>query len=126
MAGLFGIFGGKPRYIDEIASSTSASEEKQEAFFLEPDEAVSLGNVEFMRKPKTIKHTFPKTLSGPAGETIKAVSSVQEVKLKTDGSSNGSNLSPDPVSPPSSVNDERRSSDNNLDMFRKMARDLKK
>ena len=36
-----------------------APEQPKEAFFLEPDQASSLGNVEYMRAPRTIRRSFP-------------------------------------------------------------------
>ena len=126
MAGFFGLFGRKAQYIDEIDNSVPQQEEKPEPFFLPPDEAVSLGNVEFMRKPKTIKRTFPKTLKGGGGELVQAVSSLDKTKLKN-AEIMGETPSTSPVNPPATpVKNERRQASQDLDMFRQMAKDLNK
>jgi hypothetical protein len=48
------------------------AEERKEAFFLDPDEAISLGDVEYMRKAVKTKRTFPKAKGG--GELVQEVS----------------------------------------------------
>ena len=126
MAGFFGLFGRKAQYIDEIDNSVPQQEEKPEPFFLPPDEAVSLGNVEFMRKPKTIKRTFPKTLKGDGGALVQSVSSLDKTKLKNTEMM-GETPSTSPVNPPATpVKNERRQASQDLDMFRQMAKDLNK
>ncbi|WP_228015069.1 hypothetical protein [Synechocystis salina] len=67
MAGLFGLFGKKARYVEDTETPPSAQPEKKEAFFLETDDAKSLGNAEYMRTPIKIKRSFPKPLI-PKGE----------------------------------------------------------
>ncbi len=58
------------------ASSKPAPEpkKKEEAFFLEPDASTSLGDVNFMRRSNTIRHTFPGTKDNPGTKEM-----VQEV-----------------------------------------------
>ena len=46
MAGFLGLFGGK--------------KEDKEAFFLDSDESKSLGDIEYMRTPNTVRRTFAK------------------------------------------------------------------
>ena len=46
MAGFLGLFGGK--------------KEDKEAFFLNSDESKSLGDIEYMRNPSTVRRTFAK------------------------------------------------------------------
>jgi hypothetical protein len=53
MAGFFGLFAGKK---DQAEAST---------FFLDGDESKSLGDIEYMRTPNTVRRTFAKK----AGET---------------------------------------------------------
>ena len=125
MAGFFGLFSGrKAQYVDEV-ESTSPQPDKKEAFFLETDDAKSLGNAEFMRKPNTIKRTFPKRPGGKGGAIIQEVSSMEKRKAGDKGASatNGTTPSAQPTQP---VNQARRQSDSGMDMFRKMARDIKK
>jgi|NOAtaT_6_FD_contig_31_2976132_length_552_multi_6_in_0_out_0_1 hypothetical protein len=54
---LFGLFGG------------NKNESKTGDFFLEFEDAQTLGDTEYMKQPKTIKRTFPK-LKGNQGKTI--------------------------------------------------------
>jgi len=58
-----------------------------ETFFLEPDAASSLGDVNFMRRSNTIRHTFPGTASSPGNkEMVEEVASMEaELKAATPG-----------------------------------------
>ncbi len=48
-------------------------------FFLSPDEAQTLGNINYMRKSVRVRHTFPKNLKNPQGfEVVKEVSSIED------------------------------------------------
>ncbi|MEY3929353.1 MAG: hypothetical protein RLZZ516_1063 [Cyanobacteriota bacterium] len=52
--------------------------DKPEAFFLDADSSSSMGNVEFMRRSNTIRHTFPGTASSPGDkEMIEEVASMK-------------------------------------------------
>ncbi len=126
MAGLFGIFGGKTKYVDEADPVSPPSPQKKDAFFLEPDEAQSLGNVEFMRKPITIKRTFPKTASSNGGALVQEVSSMEKKKVGAMPTVEAISSQSSSQSVVESVNSDRRSSDDSLDRFRQMAKDLKK
>ena len=81
MAGFLGLFGSKTKYVNEPTPVSPSNEEGKEAFFLEPDEAKSLGDVEFMRKPITLKRTFPKTLNGKGGSIIQEVTSTGKKQI---------------------------------------------
>lgn len=128
MAGFFGLFSGrKARYVDE-PDTTSAQPEKKGAFFLASDDAKSLGNAEFMRKPNTIKRTFPKRPGGKGGAVIQEISSMEKKKA---GANNGvvpntTNGATPKTESNQSVNQQRRQSDSSMDMFRQMAREMKK
>lgn len=127
MAGFFGLFSGrKAQYVDDV-DSTSPQPENKAAFFLETDDAKSLGNAEFMRKPNTIKRTFPKRPGGKGGAIIQEVSSMEKRNAGDRGvaATNGNGATPS-AQPTQPVNQARRQSDGGMDMFRKMARDIKK
>ncbi len=128
MAGLFGLFGKKARYVEDIEANPSPQSEKKEAFFLESDDAKSLGNAEYMRTPIKIKRSFPKTVNSEGGEVVKEVSAMEVKKIQANGQPAPSAKTDSALSPANStpVNGDRRSSDNSLDMFRQMAKDLKK
>ncbi len=125
MAGLFGIFGKRTKYVEEQDPITPDTE-KKEAFFLEPDSAKSFGNAEFMRKPVTTRRTFPKTLKGGGGELVQQVSSLEKVKIQENGLPAVPTQKKVAEQAPAPVNNERRRSDSSLDMFRKMAKDINK
>ena len=51
---------------------------KEEAFFLDADASSSMGNVAFMRRSNTIRHTFPGTADSPGTkERIEEVASME-------------------------------------------------
>ncbi len=81
MAGFFGLFGSKTKYVDE-EGTTQEVQESSESFFLSPDDAKSFGNIDYMRTPKKIRRTFPKTKSNQNTEYINEVASI-----KIDGTS---------------------------------------
>jgi hypothetical protein len=112
-------------------------------FFLPPDEAQSLGNTEYMRKKVTIRRTFPKTASNKSTELIKEVSATTDRVVSKGGTftpnnnfaNNGFNSQPSVTENTSSETSEtvqpspaqeRRSGNNSLDMFRNMARQIRK
>ena len=99
------------------------------AYFLETDDAQSLGNAEYMRAVRSIRRTFPKTLSQPEEqEFIQEVSALKQA-IRTKGESaiqdaiDATSQSSTPKADPSV---DRRRSDSSMDMFRNMARDINK
>ncbi len=128
MAGLFGL--GKTKYVDEPDKPLSESGETKEAFFLNPDEAKTLGNVEFMRKAKTIKRTFPKTRNSQGAQVVQQISSMEKKPLNSNGvvspMQSPSQAQGKIENTQSGTETERRKGDSSIDMFRKMAREIKK
>ena len=134
MAGFFGLFGRKTKYVDETdTENTASASDQKEDFFLSSDDSKTLGDIDYMRKSKTVKRTFAKSVSGGGGELIQEVSALGKVKK-------GSNQASQPVSKTSSAPaaeststsqtseevKQRRRSDDSMDMFRNMAKDLRK
>lgn len=143
MAGLFGLFGGGKK-------SDAADKQKQNAYFLDADSAKTLGDIEYMRSNKVIKHKFPKTLSNQAEfEQVESVSAMGKMKdggmtppatpVLENGSTaqwqptamNGSNANTSANTTNTQANDaaangERRQVDSSMDMFRNMAREIRK
>ena len=71
-----GLFGKKEK----------APKESKEAFFLDDDSAKSLGNLEYMRKPSTVRRTFPKTVSSPEKkEYTQETSAMDKVYVQSQG-----------------------------------------
>ncbi|HAC66320.1 MAG TPA: hypothetical protein DCF68_22990 [Cyanothece sp. UBA12306] len=127
MAGFFGLFGGrKAQYVDEIDLNASQEPERKEAYFLKPDEAQTLGNKEFMQKSYTIRRTFPKRPGGKGGEIVQEISSMAKKQANSTSQGIVSGGSQANSSPTSAEKSKRSSEDNSMDMFRKMAQDIKK
>ena len=63
------------------------AKKEEETFFLDADASSSLGDVNFMRRSNTIRHTFPGTASSPGNkELIEEVASMEaELKKVTPG-----------------------------------------
>lgn len=114
-----------------------------ESFFLEPDEAKSLGNLDYMRTRKKVRKTFPTTKGWGAGFASEVeVAAIEDSFAASNGSLNGSvngsingsvNGSMPTVEPVQSeaeeaapTTSERRRSASDLDMFRNMAKDIRK
>ena len=63
-AGKLGFFGRILNFVEQLtggegSGDAATAEQPKEEFFLNPDDARSLGDVEYMRAPRTIKRTFP-------------------------------------------------------------------
>ena len=96
-----------------------------ESFFLDPDEAKSLGNTEYMRTPKKVKKSFPSTKAWGAGfETEEEVSAMTK---KTGADREPMKVEEVKVSEQDQkIVQQRRKADSSMDMFRNMAKDLRK
>ncbi|MBE9223560.1 hypothetical protein IQ215_12720 [Cyanobacterium stanieri LEGE 03274] len=133
MAGLFGW----------LKRGNNNNNTSQGAYFLDPDDAKTYGDIEYMRKSKTVRRTFPKTLANKeGGELIQEVSSEKMVKKTAFQNPNnfnnniqGSFNSVESSSSESSNTEssfvpsepqKRRSTDTNMDMFRNMAKGIRK
>lgn len=125
MAGLFGFF----------KRNNNNSNNTGDAYYLSPDDAKTYGDIDYMRKSKTIKRTFAKTVSGGGGELIKQVSAEKAQKKNpnmnfnqgsTFNSSSTLNNNSDSSSTSSFTPNLRAKTDTGMDMFRKMAKDIKK
>ncbi|MEC4804238.1 MAG: hypothetical protein SAJ72_08270 [Jaaginema sp. PMC 1080.18] len=110
MAGFFGLFGGK---------------NKDEAYFLGEDDSKTLGNLDYMRTPNKSRRTFPKTLKNPNGFEINNEISAMTIREITENGVTKPKTTNQPSSSFSS-NNNSRSSDKNLDMWRSMAKDMRK
>jgi hypothetical protein len=107
---------------------------KNEEFFLGSDDAKTFGDIDFMRKSKKVKRTFPNTISGKGAKILQEVSSLGKTVTKNDQIGKTSSTF-DPVESSSvdktqvetnQIIEKRRSTDNSMDMFRKMAKSIKK
>ena len=130
-------------------------------FFLSPDDAMTMGDINYMRSSRRTKRTFPKTLKNKDGFAIEnEVSSLQARNNFSQGSSTNQNASVNTVFNPtpssqsqpgvtggsvvpqsnqaqaqtniqqpngtSQSSEKRRPADNSMDMFRNMAKNIRK
>lgn len=125
-------------------------QKEEKAFFLEPDDAKTFGDIDYMRTAKTIKRTFPTTKSNPNSNKprIEQVSALGSMKVSdayapdymkvtpskgsTTDSSKPDYMQATPYQPDEGIAsdrtsiDERRRTDTSMDMFRNMAKDMKR
>jgi hypothetical protein len=141
--GLFGSKAKKQGDLEQGDAAPPAKDARSQAYFLDADSAKTLGDVDYMRTAKAVRRTFPKTLANPQGfEKISQISSLEQLKAMKDAA-----VAPEAIAKidaqikavqldsaasqgsqtqSSSGSDGRRSADSSMDMFRNMARDLKK
>lgn len=130
-----GILGSKQKAEEVIVQKpepTPAPAAKQEstAFYLDADEAQSLGNLDYMRTAKAVRRTFPKTVNNAEIELVQKVSAMMK---QAEGSSasivqqaEGEAQTGETSAPTVDLVAERRRTDTSMDMFRSMAKGLKK
>lgn len=122
MGFLSNLFGLKTKYVDEETDQAelAAEQERRKPFFLAPEEAKTLGNREDMRSPSqqqsTTNQQNPQSIQ-PSPGVEPVVLSKQEQKPTAE---------PQLTNQGTQNNPEVAESDSNMDMFRKMARDLRK
>jgi len=127
MVGIFRRFFGPRGQADSKPSSGTAAQpakKKDNTFFLDPDEAKTLGNIEYMRTPRIVKHTFQDFGSTEKVEVVEQVSSLSKVKLAVEQAKAPEQSSS--TSNSSSGAGSRRQGGSDMDMFRNMARSLKR
>ena len=67
-------------------------------FFLSPDDAQTMGDINYMRKPKRVRRTFPKTLKNPDGFAVEIeVSSTEDRSGMYKGNNNNQNIAENTV-----------------------------
>lgn len=120
----------KKKNADDAPASESSAPNGKGAYFLEPDDAKTFGDIDYMRTSKMVRRTFAK------GEArVRQVSAMDDVEMNgaTFGSAQTPQQKPQPSSQsetktfkPSSSEAKRRSPDSNMDMFRNMAKDIRK
>lgn len=128
-----GLFGGKaknPGEADRPAQAQPTIESAGGAYYLDPDDAKSFGNIEFMRTSKTVRRTFAKQRGETEEkESIRKISAMEAVKLDESGLPKAKTIPTESTAPSttsSSFTSRNLKTDTNLDMFRKMAKDIKK
>lgn len=139
-----GLFRSKPKAEVVETQETEIAElpQKPGAYYLDPDDAKTFGNLEYMRSEKVIRRSFPKAKLGIDNEVIRRISAtgmakelenaLESVLPSLNGAaSNGTvtnqtNGKTQPTAPSRSEIDDRRRLDSSMDIFRNMARDMKR
>jgi hypothetical protein len=98
--------------------------EDANSFFLDADSAKTFGDIDYMRTAKAVRKTFPKTLGAKEGaELNESTSSMDKVE---GGIGSISKAAKAPEIKPSQEGSDRRSRDTGMDMFRNMAKNIKR
>ncbi|NJL44962.1 MAG: hypothetical protein HC922_02875 [Leptolyngbyaceae cyanobacterium SM2_3_12] len=134
-----GLFKGKPKNPGESDRPVRAQKAAPQptiqpsggSYYLNPDDAKSFGDIDYMRSVKTVRRTYAKK-RGETGEkeSIRQISAMDSKKLQENGlpspQANPSETTFQPAAKKTSPSFDRRKTDTNLDMFRQMAKDMKK
>jgi hypothetical protein len=105
-----------------------AAKEKKDAnaYFLDADSSKSFGDIDYMRTAREVRKSFPKGF----GETTEVVSSMDKKKAEEQKKAEAekSEAKEQKIEPKAqfSKSDGVSSASTNMDMFRKMAKDIKK
>jgi len=142
VAGLFGLFGKKKD--DEAPQPEAKPQQARGAYYLDSDEARTYGDLNYMRTSKKVRRTFPKTVNNEEMELEKEISSMNASKPNlgtqvpkvsigsvvssnpTTSTSSSANSSTNGAAPKDVEVSQRRKADSSLDMFRNMAKDIRK
>lgn len=124
-----GLFGGKK------VKPLQPKESGGSSYFLDADEAKSFGDLDYMRTVKSVRRTFPKGVK----EQNQSVSAMKVQDNSTFGQPQSesqpspSALSSQPIAPTfgntssmTSSSSDRRKTDTNMDMFRDMAKQVRR
>ena len=82
--GLFDRLLGKPASSIKVAgqADTKPQQEEEKSFFLDADASSSLGDVKFMRRSNTIRHTFPGNADSPGDKELVAEVASMEARVE--------------------------------------------
>ena len=120
----------KSRKSEEVVEQPREAREKTpkkaQAYFLDEDNARTFGNIDYMRTAKKVRRTFPKTAGSPEEmEIIVEVASIKgNDRSKQQAAGTSTNAQTTAVETDEAT--ARRRADKSMDVFRNMARDIKK
>lgn len=129
-----GLFGSSKAQSVEAEAPKKVDRQPKESqeFFLDMNEARTYGNLEYMQTAKKVKRTFPKTASQPEElELVQEVSAMDQ-RIVAEGAESASlpitetQTASSPTISSSSEAAERRKTDTSMDMFRNMAKQIRK
>jgi hypothetical protein len=77
------LFGSRAASVTKAGSSSSAKPKQESAsFFLDPEAATSLGDVQYMKRSNTIRHTFPGNADSPGDKEMVAEVASMEARVE--------------------------------------------
>lgn len=119
------LFRSKPKSenIEVQQNGAQAPKQKSDAYYLTPDDAKTFGDIDYMRMAKSVRRTFPKEKMGKNNAFVQSVSALEKATGESYTSLAQGNQSSAQTNQEVA---ERRRTDTNLDMFRNMARDIRK
>lgn len=109
----------------------------KQAFYLSDDESKTLGDIDFMRTSKTVKRTFAKKKGQEHMESVKQISSMRSASVdekagmfspltQAAAGNNGASASSVDAGVPKAERPRRTARANDMDLFRNMAKDIRK
>ncbi|PZO47777.1 MAG: hypothetical protein DCF15_18650 [Phormidesmis priestleyi] len=118
-------------------SAPKDDSQSKQAYYLNDDDAKSFGNIDYMRTVKTVRRTFAKKKGQEHMESIRQISAMQRADAANNGNSFGATPSASASTSASSNNATgnssvpsaqrpRRKASSDMDMFRNMAKDMRK
>lgn len=115
-----GLFGGKAK------KEESAPQVKKDfnSFYLDNDSAKTFGDIDYMRTAKAVTKSFPNGL----GEVTEVISSMDKKIMELEEEKKAKAKTEDQIEPQTQFRkpDGIGSASTNMDMFRKMAKEIKK
>ncbi len=111
-------------------STPKDDSQSKQAYYLNDDDAKSFGNIDYMRSVRTVRRTFAKKKGQDHLESIRQISAMQ----RADDASNSSFGASTPASSNNAMGNSsvpsaqrpRRKASSDMDMFRNMAKDIRK
>jgi hypothetical protein len=113
----------------EAPKQVDRQPKESKEFFLDMNEARTYGNLEYMQTSKKVKRTFPKTVSQPEEMALIQEVSAMDQRIVAEGAESAAmpmRETPAPSIASNSEAAERRRTDTSMDMFRNMAKQIRK
>ena len=118
-------------------SAPKDNAQSKQAFYLNDDDAKTFGNIEYMRSSRTVRRTFAKRKGQEHMESVKQISALKSAAANNDGLfsplaqkvANENEAAPGTAADmgvPKSERPRRKPGSNDMDMFRNMAKDIRK
>jgi hypothetical protein len=110
-------------------------QQKREAYFLNEDDSKTFGNLDYMRTSKAVRRTYPKTTLAKVKENLEEqtkivsatkIGSMVENLIQSSPTPSTSSQPATPTFQGSKASSDRRKVDTSMDMFRNLAKDIRR